>query len=55
MQSTNHFDVRCNVLELSGSNYKTWNEQILLYLGCMDIDYVIRKDEPKITDTSTNE
>ena len=31
-----------------------WNKRVLLQLGCMDIDYAIRKDEPpKITDTST--
>ena len=31
---------------------KVWKERILLHLGCMDIDYAIRKDEPKINDTS---
>ena len=55
MQPTNHSDVRCNILELSGSNYKTWKEQILLYLGWMDIDYAIRKDEQKIAETNTKE
>ena len=34
-------------------NYKVWKEIILLYLGCMDIDYAIRKDKPTITDTNT--
>ena len=33
MQPTNHSNVRCNVPELSGNNYKTLKEQILLYLG----------------------
>ncbi|KAL6350255.1 hypothetical protein AAG906_004200 [Vitis piasezkii] len=38
------------------NNFKIWKERILLQLGCMDIDYAIRKDEPhKITDTSTPE
>ena len=55
MQPTNHFDVRCNVPKLSGNNYKTWKEQILLYLGWMDIDYAIRKNEPEITEISTKE
>ena len=55
MQPTNHSDVRCNVPKLSGNNYKTWKEQILLHLGWMDIDYAIRKDEPQITKTSTKE
>ncbi|RVW80543.1 hypothetical protein CK203_051254 [Vitis vinifera] len=47
-------DIRCEVPELRRDNFKIWNERILLQLGCMDIDYAIRKDEPhKITDTST--
>ena len=55
MQPTNHSDVRCNVLELSGNNYKTWKERILFYLGWMNIDYAIRNDEHEITKTSTKE
>ena len=55
MHPTNHSDVRCNVPELSGNNYKTWKEQTLLYLGWMDIDYAIRKDELEIIETSTKE
>ena len=55
MQPTNHSDVRCNVPELSGNNYKTRKERIILYLGWMDIDYAIRKDEPEITETITKE
>ena len=55
MQPTNHSDVRCDVPELSGSNYKTWKEGILLYLGWMDIDYAIRKDKPQTNETSTKE
>ena len=55
MQPTNHYDVRCNVPELSGYNYKTWKERIPLYLGWMDIDYAIRKDEPDINETNTKE
>ena len=39
---------------LKGDNYKPWKELILLQLGCMDLDYAIRKDEPPIpTDNST--
>ena len=42
------------VPELNGDNYKAWKELILLQLGCMDIDYAIRKDEPPaVTETST--
>ena len=55
MQLTNHSDVRCNVPELNGSNYKTWKERILIYLGWMNIDYAIRKDELEITETNTKE
>ena len=55
MQPTNAYDIRCNVPEFSGSNYKTWKERILLYLGWMDIDYAIRKYEPEITKTNTKE
>ena len=46
-------DIKCDVLELNGDNYKVWKERILFHLGCMDIDYVIKKDEPKIIDTRT--
>ena len=49
----NFFDIRCDILELKGDNYKVWKERILLHLGCMDIDYAIRKDEPQITETSS--
>ncbi|RVW71318.1 hypothetical protein CK203_060129 [Vitis vinifera] len=42
---------RCSA---GGDNFKLWKERILIQLGCMDIDYAIRKDElPKITDTNT--
>ncbi|RVW32685.1 Retrovirus-related Pol polyprotein from transposon TNT 1-94 [Vitis vinifera] len=47
-------DIYCEVPELRGDNFKIWKERILLQLGCMDINYAIRKDEPhKITDTNT--
>ena len=47
-------DIHCEVPELKGDNFKLWNERVLLQLGCMDIDYAIRKDKPpKITDTNT--
>ena len=53
MQSTNFSNIKCDIPELKGDNYKVWNERILLHLGCMDIDYAIRKDKPTIIDTST--
>ena len=46
-------DIRLYVPELNNDNYKVWNERILLHLGCMDIDYGIRKNKPILTDIST--
>ena len=46
-------NIRVDVLELSDDNYKLWEERILLHLGCIDLDYAIRKDKPILTDTST--
>jgi len=53
-QSANISDIKCDIPELKGDNYKVWRERILLHLGWMDIDYAIRKDELLgITETST--
>ena len=49
----NFSDIRYDIPELRGDSYKVWKERILLYLGCMDIDYAIRKDEPCVTKTSS--
>ncbi|XP_021732629.1 uncharacterized protein LOC110699424 [Chenopodium quinoa] len=47
-------DVKCDIPELRGDNYKVWKERVLLQLGWMDIDYAVRKDEPPVvTETST--
>ena len=43
-QSANISDIKCDILELKGDNYKVWREKILLHLGWMDIDYAIRKE-----------
>ncbi|XP_074283900.1 uncharacterized protein LOC141608444 [Silene latifolia] len=49
-------DVKYNIPELNGDNYKVWKERMLLQLEWLDIDYAIRKDEPpKITKESTKE
>ena len=53
MQPTNFSNIKCDIPELKGDNYKVWKERILLHLGCMDIDYAIRKDKPTIIVTST--
>ena len=39
---------------LNGTNFKSWKENIQLVLGCMDIDYALRKDQPaSLTDKSS--
>lgn len=48
-------DIKCDISELKGDKYKMWKERIFLHLGCMDIDYAIRKDKPTIVATSTLE
>ncbi|KAL0352488.1 UNVERIFIED_CONTAM: hypothetical protein Scaly_1637500 [Sesamum calycinum] len=49
----NFFDMKCDIPELIGDNYKVWNEKILLHLSWVDIDYAIRKNElAPITETS---
>ena len=53
MQPVNFFNMKCDIPELKCGNYKVWKEIIVLHLGCMDIDYAIRKDKPTIIDTST--
>ena len=52
-QPTNFSNIKFDIPKLKCDNYKVWNERILLHLGCMDIDYAIRKDKPTITDTNT--
>jgi len=34
---------------LFGDNYKAWKESILLHLGCLDLDYALRQEEPHVT------
>ena len=53
MQLANFSNIKYDIPELKGDNYKVWKERILLHLGCMDIDYAIRKEKPTIIDTST--
>ncbi|KAL4376734.1 hypothetical protein GQ457_02G021410 [Hibiscus cannabinus] len=43
-------DNRVDIPELTSENFKFWKESILLQLGCLDIDYAIRKSEPSVTD-----
>nr|CAN77003.1 hypothetical protein VITISV_028505 [Vitis vinifera] len=53
MQPANFSNIKCDIPELKGDNYKVWKERIILHLGCMDIDCAIRKDKPTIIDTGT--
>ena len=53
IQPANFSDMKCDIPELRGDNYKMWKERVLLHLGWMDIDYAIKKGEPVITPTST--
>ncbi|TYI60609.1 hypothetical protein E1A91_D10G115800v1 [Gossypium mustelinum] len=46
-------DNKAVIPELTSENFNFWKESILLQLGCLDIDYAIRKSEPHITETST--
>ncbi|KAH1097828.1 hypothetical protein J1N35_014749 [Gossypium stocksii] len=48
-------DNRVDVPELTSENLKLWKESILLYLGCLDIDYALRRYEPYVTETSTGD
>ncbi|XP_062151877.1 uncharacterized protein LOC133860255 [Alnus glutinosa] len=39
---------------LNGNNFSEWKENLLFYLGCLELDLVLREDEPPaLTDTST--
>ena len=49
----NFSDIKCDIPDLRNDNYKVWKERIPLHLGCVDIDYAVRKDEPCITETNT--
>ncbi|KAL6350414.1 hypothetical protein AAG906_004365 [Vitis piasezkii] len=55
MQPVNFSNIKCDISVLKGDNYKVWNERIFLHLGCMDVDYAIRKDKSTITDTYTTQ
>jgi hypothetical protein len=39
---------------LNGNNFSKWKENLLFYLGCLELDLELREDEPlALTDTST--
>ena len=31
---------------LNGTNFKKWNEHVIIVLGCIDLDYALREDRP---------
>ena len=35
-----------NIPMLNGTNFKKWNEHIMIVLRCMDLDYTLRADRP---------
>ncbi|XP_019427119.1 PREDICTED: uncharacterized protein LOC109335441 [Lupinus angustifolius] len=41
---------------LNGTNFKDWKENILIVLGCMDLDFALKMEQPpSIVDSSTSE
>ncbi|CAM8882664.1 unnamed protein product [Rhodiola kirilowii] len=43
-----------NILMLNGTNFKDWKENIMILLGCMDLDLALREPKPDaITSTSS--
>ena len=47
------YDIKCDIPELKGYNYKIWKEKILQHLRWMDIDDAIRKNElPTLMETN---
>ncbi|PHT35615.1 hypothetical protein CQW23_23315 [Capsicum baccatum] len=45
-----------NIPVLNNTNFKKWKEDIMIVLGCMDLDYALRFDCPAdLNETSSNE
>ena len=45
-----------NIPMLNGTNFKKWKDDIVIVLGCMDLDYALREDRPTdLTSASTAE
>ena len=41
---------------LTGINFKSWKENVMIVLGCMDLDLALRKDQPlALTEESSTE
>ncbi|XP_073294565.1 uncharacterized protein [Primulina huaijiensis] len=41
-----------NIPVLNGSNFKKWKEHVMIVLGCMDLDYALRKYRPALLTSS---
>ena len=45
-----------SVMVLNGTNFKDWKENMMILLGCMDLDLSFRHPKPdELTDDSTSE
>ena len=57
MDSTSYIFANVNnILVLNGTNFKKWKEHVMIVLGCMDLDYALKKDCPiDFTDARTTE
>src|SRR4051812_47670335 len=45
-----------NIFILNGANFKDWKENILIVLGCMDLDLALRTEHfPSLTAASTSD
>ncbi|RVW67304.1 hypothetical protein CK203_064001 [Vitis vinifera] len=57
MDSTSSISANVNnILVLNGTNFKKWKEHVMIVLGCMDLDYALKKDcLVNFTDASTAE
>ena len=54
IRCVNISDLKCDIPELRGDNYRVWKERVLMHLSWMVIDYAIRKYElDPITKTNT--
>ena len=42
-QFANYYDIKLEIPEPKGDDYKVWRDIVLLHLGCMDFDYAIRR------------
>ena len=57
MNSTSSISANVNNIPvLNGTNFKKWNEHVIIVLRSMDLDYALREDHPlDLTSASTVE